>query len=47
METPRERADSLYKIRRLAQIIEEVREAIETEAASIEARPRTRAVSED
>ena len=39
METPRNRADSLYKIRRLAEVVNAVRDAIELEAASIDARP--------
>lgn len=38
METRQDRRRSLYKIRRLAEIVNAVRDAIETEAASIEAR---------
>jgi hypothetical protein len=39
METREERANSLYKIRRLAEIVNTVREAIEIEVTSINARP--------
>ncbi|MDT7781346.1 MAG: hypothetical protein QOC99_3858 [Acidobacteriota bacterium] len=39
MEKPEERADSLYKIRRLAEVVNAVRRAIELEAASLDARP--------
>ena|ERR1051326_5973351 len=39
MATQRNRADSLYKIRRLAEVVNAVRDAIEIEAASINARP--------
>lgn len=38
MDTKESRADSLYKIRRIAQIVNAVRDAIETEAKSIDAR---------
>ena len=39
MDTPQGRANSLYKIRRLAEVVCAMREAIETEVASIGARP--------
>jgi hypothetical protein len=39
METSEERADSLYKIRRLAEVVDAVRDAIELEAASHAKRP--------
>src|SRR5688572_18675309 len=39
MDTPENRADSVYKIRRLAEAVNAVREAVEIEAASHEARP--------
>lgn len=39
MDTARDRSNSLYKIRRLAEIVGAVREAIEIEVASIGARP--------
>jgi hypothetical protein len=39
LSTPEERAAGLYKIRRLAEVVEAVREAIEVEAASRAARP--------
>jgi hypothetical protein len=39
METPQERAASLYKIRKLAEVVNAVRDAIELEAASRETRP--------
>jgi hypothetical protein len=39
METRRDRADSLYKIRRIAEVVNAVRDAIEIEAASVDARP--------
>jgi hypothetical protein len=39
METPEERAASLYKIRRLAEVVDAVRRAIELEVASHAARP--------
>ncbi len=38
MDTEESRADSLYKIRRIATIVNAVRDAIETEAKSIDAR---------
>ncbi len=38
MDTEESRADSLYKIRRIAQIVNAVRDAIETEAKSIDGR---------
>jgi hypothetical protein len=39
MDTPQNRANSLYKIRRLSEVVCAVREAIELEVASIGARP--------
>lgn len=39
METPEKRANSLYKIRRLAEAVNAVREALEIEVASHDARP--------
>ena len=39
MDTPEGRSDSLYKIRRLAEAVNAVREALELEAPSIDARP--------
>lgn len=39
MDTARDRSNSLYKIRRLAEIVNAVREAIEIEVGSINARP--------
>lgn len=39
MDTTQNRTDSLYKIRRLAEAVNAVREAVEIEAASHEARP--------
>lgn len=39
MGTPRERANSLHKIRLLAEVVGAVRDAIEIEAASRDARP--------
>ena len=39
LSTPEGRAAGLYKIRRLARVVEAVREAIELEAASVAARP--------
>lgn len=39
MDTAEERADSLYKIRRLAAAVNAVRDALEVEAASLAARP--------
>ena len=39
METRQERAASLYKIRRLAEVVNAVRDAIEIEAASLDKRP--------
>lgn len=39
LSTPEGRAAGLYKIRRLAEVVEAVREAIELEAASLAARP--------
>lgn len=39
LSTPEGRAAGLYKIRRLAEVVEAVREAIELEAASRAARP--------
>lgn len=39
LSTPEERAAGLYKIRRLAEVVDAVREAIELEAASRAARP--------
>lgn len=39
LATPEGRAAGLYKIRRLAEVIEAVREAIELEAASLATRP--------
>ncbi len=39
METREERANSLFKIRRLAEIVNAMREAIEVEVTSIDARP--------
>ena len=39
METPEERAASLYKIRKLAEVVSAVRDAIELEAASRDKRP--------
>ena len=38
MDTKKERADSLYKIRRIAEIVNAVRDALEIEAASIDRR---------
>ena len=38
MDTKAERADSLYKIRRIAEIVNAVREALEIEAESIDKR---------
>ncbi len=38
MDTKKSRADSLYKIRRIAQIVNAVRDAIEIEAKSIDER---------
>lgn len=38
MDTKRSRRDSLYKIRRIAQIVNAVRDALEIEAKSIESR---------
>ena len=38
LKTPEERENSLYKIRKMAEVINAVKEAIEAEAASIEAR---------
>jgi hypothetical protein len=42
LQTPQSRAASLYKIRRLASVVEAVREAIELEAAARDARPPVR-----
>src|ERR1043166_8181962 len=39
METRADRSNSLYKIRRIAEVVNAVRDAIEIEAASINARP--------
>jgi hypothetical protein len=39
LSTPEGRAAGLYKIRRLAEVVEAVREAVEQEAASRAARP--------
>ena len=39
LETPEDREDSLYKIRRLAEVVNAVRDAIEREAAARAARP--------
>jgi hypothetical protein len=39
METRAERADSLYKINRIAEVVNAVREAIQTEVNSINQRP--------
>ncbi len=38
LNTKQDRADSLYKIRRIAAIVNEVKDAIETEAKSIDER---------
>lgn len=42
MDTKKARADSLYKIRRLAEIVNAVRDALEIEALSIERRKITK-----
>lgn len=39
MGTKRDRANTLYKIRRIAEVVNAVRDALEAEVASIDARP--------
>ena len=46
LSSPEGRAAGLYKIRRLAEVVEAVREAIELEAASRAARPLTQEAKE-
>jgi len=47
METRRERQNTLYKIRRIAEVVNAVREGIEAEVASLDARPVTKPSSDD
>ncbi len=47
MDTKRKRANSLYKIRRIAEVVNAVRDAIEAEVASIDARPVSKPAKDD
>jgi hypothetical protein len=47
MGTRRERANSLRKIRRIAEVVNAVRDAVEAEAASLDARPVTKSTHDD